>query len=337
MNAIELIMKRVTRSVAVMLVFTVTIVSCISPSSSESLVLSPSPRVSHRMAYDSNRNVSVLFGGASDICEDTNKPCLFNDTWEYDGMSWKKVITQKSPSPRSSFAFGYDPNDKKIILFGGLAGGDELNDTWEYDGHNWELIQTSISPLYLDFPRMAYSEYRRSLILFGFSEKSNKHETWEYKNSIWILIDSEFVTPLPPQMLSRVIFPVLTYNPSSNTMLLQAEQGLTFEYNFSNWNYIHIQEPNLPNYLLNEIIYDTNRNKIILIVANKSSENISLWEFTDENWAVIPAKNSPSIRYKFSAIYDVKRKSIVVFGGETNDGRTLNETWEFDGTNWSQR
>jgi hypothetical protein len=43
----------------------------------------PRPRAGHSMAYDTTRNRTVLFGG-------TVGDALVNDTWEWDGQSWRE-------------------------------------------------------------------------------------------------------------------------------------------------------------------------------------------------------------------------------------------------------
>lgn len=310
--------------------------SCVEPIP-KPLTISPSPRAGHGMVYDSKRNVSVLFGGASTSCEDQNENCLLSDTWEYDGANWAEVITPISPSARSSFAFGYNPHEGKTVLFGGYADGEELNDTWEYDGKTWILRNSSLSPLYIDFPQMIYSQSRESLILFGYAEISNTHETWEYKDGVWIIIDNKFIFPLPNQMTMRVLYSGLVYNPVSDTILLQPQQNLTFEYDYSRWRFIDGQNSNLPRYLAHSLIYDSYRDKILLINADESLKTLTLWEFTGDNWVEVKSSSLPSLRFHFSSVYDEKRKTIILFGGESIDGDAFNETWEYDGAAWVQR
>src|ERR1043165_637309 len=60
------------------------------------LVIGPSPRSGHAMAYDAVRGVTVLFGGGAN-----------GETWEWDGNSWTQRAVA-GPSPRSSHAMAYD-------------------------------------------------------------------------------------------------------------------------------------------------------------------------------------------------------------------------------------
>lgn len=91
--------------------------------------------VGFRLAYDTRRDITVLFGG-----EQTDDR---NDTWEYDGEKWYQATPQESPPARLNHAMVYDEDRQVVVLFGGVdfsdfePGGDLLNDTWEYDGITW--------------------------------------------------------------------------------------------------------------------------------------------------------------------------------------------------------
>ena len=80
------------------------------------------------MAYDSNRQRTVLFGGL-DSASDTR-----NDTWEWDGVIWVPMAPANSPSPRQQTAMAFDAGRGVVVLFGGRDGSLELSDTWEWDG-----------------------------------------------------------------------------------------------------------------------------------------------------------------------------------------------------------
>ncbi|MDP3244850.1 MAG: MopE-related protein, partial [bacterium] len=82
----------------------------------------PAPRVNHAMAYDSQRQKTVLFGGRDGS--------LKGDTWEWNGTTWTQVSTT-GPLPRNDHAMAYDSQRGKVVLFGGYDGG-YPGDTWEY-------------------------------------------------------------------------------------------------------------------------------------------------------------------------------------------------------------
>ena len=86
----------------------------------------PLPRYRHAMAYDSQRGVTVMFGGTSSGSN------YLADTWEWNGSSWTQVSTT-GPSARREHAMAYDSLRGRIVLFGGCC---YLGDTWEWDSQN---------------------------------------------------------------------------------------------------------------------------------------------------------------------------------------------------------
>lgn len=99
-------------------------------------------RYGNRLAFDSNRNVTVLFGGIAP----TSYGGSFGDTWEFDGKNWT-LRTTKGPPPRMSQGMTFDSKRNVVVMFGGYcyaySGGGctqtNMNDTWEWDGKVWTL------------------------------------------------------------------------------------------------------------------------------------------------------------------------------------------------------
>ena len=75
--------------------------------------------------------------------------------------------------------------------------------------------------------------------------------------------------------------------------------------------------------------------KQVMLFGGKTMER----EPFDETWlwdgATFERHESagPSARSHHTAVYDVKRQVVVLFGGEAN-GAVLNDVWEWDGSNW---
>lgn len=90
------------------------------------------PRFSCGYAYDSKRNLLIIFGGdAGDV---------YGDTWSWDGKEWKQ-LSDTGPKPRSMGCLAYDKNRDRIVMFGGrLNWPNDANDTWEWDGTKWKEV-----------------------------------------------------------------------------------------------------------------------------------------------------------------------------------------------------
>jgi hypothetical protein len=88
------------------------------------------------MALDGN--ALFLFGGAASTATFSS---LSEKTWKLTGGTWSELIVDHAPSRRGSPAMAYDPERKKIVLYGGFGPNrGELNDTWEFDGDQWQCI-----------------------------------------------------------------------------------------------------------------------------------------------------------------------------------------------------
>lgn len=111
-------------------------------------------------AFDSHRQVAVLFGGANIVD--------FADTWEWDGNSWTQRFPPVSPPPRIEHTMAFD-SDRNVMV---MAGGTSLSvyvfdDTWEYDGITWRQVAVRTPYPGVAAPLMAYDRVRKVMILHG--------------------------------------------------------------------------------------------------------------------------------------------------------------------------
>ncbi|MBL8765253.1 MAG: hypothetical protein JNM07_13390 [Phycisphaerae bacterium] len=132
---------------------------------------SPPARYLHAMVYDTARKRTVLFGGA-------DRDVVFGDTWEYDGVTWKRIDIP-GPPPRAYHSMVYDRYRGVAVLHGGVDyAGNRFEDTWEYDGVRWRLMATT-GPGKRFFSAAAFDESRTQTVLFGgFSDAGYASDTW---------------------------------------------------------------------------------------------------------------------------------------------------------------
>jgi hypothetical protein len=91
-------------------------------------VQGPTARYAAAMAYDSVREVVVLFGGNSSGQWPAG---ALGDTWEWNGSAWNQRTSGTSPSPRAHGAMTYDSARGVTVFFGGYNGS-TLGETWEW-------------------------------------------------------------------------------------------------------------------------------------------------------------------------------------------------------------
>lgn len=144
----------------------------------------------HSMAYDSRRQVVVLFGGAWG-------GHLSHDTWEWDGIAWTHR-KEGTPGERTDQAMAYDSARGVTVMFGGVYSDDQeteyYDQTWEWDGEVWDFIADIAEPSPRAFHRMAFDSARGVTVLNGGFSPDNPNavkETWEWDGKVWTLRDAE--------------------------------------------------------------------------------------------------------------------------------------------------
>ena len=101
--------------------------------------VSPVPRIGASMVYDSEHDLTILFGGYTHLLRTE----IDHETWsfDYNTLSWTE-LNPDSELERRAYAMAYDSESEKIVIFGGNTGdepNDFLDDTWvfDYDFNNW--------------------------------------------------------------------------------------------------------------------------------------------------------------------------------------------------------
>jgi Galactose oxidase, central domain len=114
-------------------------------------VHSPSPRTTHRMAYDENTDLIMMFGGCTAYCNYYSKAALTDDQFSLGMDSWSQDAMTK-PSPRCCVGLVYASRSPfsslgyaaGIFLFGGADqthGG--LDDLYFYTADAWCKVSRS--------------------------------------------------------------------------------------------------------------------------------------------------------------------------------------------------
>lgn len=139
-------------------------------------------RANHAVAYDTRRDVGVMFGGSFGST-------VYGETWEFDGATWMQALPTQSPGARTRAAMAFDAARGVVVLFGGAdAAGTQLDDTWTYDGARWTRQTPVARPAVRSAAAMAYDSDRQRVVLFGgwVPSRLDNAETWEWDGSAWL-------------------------------------------------------------------------------------------------------------------------------------------------------
>jgi hypothetical protein len=223
----------------------------------------PSARYLHAMAYDSERNLVVLFGGHQYNAE----------TWVYDLLNdtWTQKFPSSSPSGRHAHAMTYDSARGLVVLQGGRDSAGLSNQTWTYDISNgpngiWNL-ESTMGPA-LEYHSMVYDPMNAAITLFGGSNGGAPlDQTWVYSGNTWTL---ENPSPKPAARIRSS----MTYDTRMNRVLMYGgHDGSSnindlWTYNVSagpdgTWNYFnYLRSPEQRSW--GTITYDSMKRRMVM-------------------------------------------------------------------------
>jgi cysteine-rich repeat protein len=290
------------------------------------------------MAYDANRERTVLFGGRDAI----GSEAVFSTTWEWDGTTWtNQTPTTPSPPPRLLASMAYDARRKVVVLFGGLdASFSVLNDTWIWNGTTWTQVAVGAGPPARAGQGMAYDPVRDAVLVFGGNDGDRDlADTWRWNGMTWV-----DVTPAgsPPAGGTSE----LSYDAAGRRIVLTTVDvneapfaAQTWEWNGTVWTDVTDTAGTLPVFR-HRLAYDVARERMVsiggliydadsnLVPANALFERAHAEAWVERGFTAPRPRASPLAR-------DPNRNRFVLFGGEPGPGQAfLADTWERDGALW---
>ncbi|GAA4277934.1 hypothetical protein JJQ60_20780 [Aquimarina mytili] len=142
----------------------------------------PSERHGVSMAYDTNNESVILFGGST---IDKQYGESKGETWKWNGAQWNKLEI-KQPHGIFNSNMVYDKELKKLIRFGGWNGESRVNETWSLDNNTWNILKIDHKPTSRNHSNMVFDKKRKKIILFGGHDGKNIFgDTWEFVNHKW--------------------------------------------------------------------------------------------------------------------------------------------------------
>lgn len=280
-----------------------------------------SARAEHTFVFDPGRRTLVRFGGVAGTT-------YANDTWEFDGTSWRQLSPATSPSPRGRAATTYDPVRGELVLFGGTtSGGAMLNDTWTFNGSTWTQRTPASAPSPRSGAALVFDPSLQRAVLFGGWVPSglDTNETWEWDGSTWTQITGGIAPPA--RGAHRMV-----YDPARAVLLMfggwntpaGGTVGDTWERGPNGWRQVGGTGPG--NRCDPSFAFDPIRGRSVLfggltsfagptpIVANDT------WEYGRVGWVRRTPTSPPSARAYAEMAFDAVRQRLVLHGGADAGG-----------------
>jgi hypothetical protein len=233
------------------------------------------------IAYNSTRNVLVLYGG---VTREQN----YSDTWEWDGKAWKR-FTVEGPGLREAAGMTYDSKRDRIVLFGGSQNGRMMNDTWEWDGTSW--INVSSEGPSPRFPAgFTYDPVNGYVLLFGGHNLEGQAgttfgDTWTWDGANWQEVST--TGPSARDGARTVFIPtdgkVLLFGGVEMTPVI-ASLNDTWVWNVTQWERVDVQGPFPRTHAA--MAYDEARNVVVMTGGSNGPGSIlrDTWEWDGDIW-----------------------------------------------------
>lgn len=259
---------------------------------------------------------------------------------------WQQLTPAASPTARSGAGMTFDPVTNSVLLFGGSTGLSSSNQTWSYDGSTWTQLAPAVSAPAKVGIELVYDVARGVTVMYGglntsFFGGPSVDQTWEWNGSTWT---QAFPTTTPGGLgnygacYDVVRSRVVLYGGSADSFFPIAESG-TWEFNGTNWSLVAtatspgpLERP--------AMCFHAGINRTVMFggIDPQIGGVDTTWLFDGTNWTAAPITGAkPAVRTGAKMVYDSLRGVCVLTGGANpNTGSAIVDTWEFNGTSWTQ-
>lgn len=283
----------------------------------------PPQRDSSDLVFDSERNVSILFGGRENDLYN-----FLDDTWELYGDLWISRTPATFPSARATHVMAYDILRKRTVMFAGFDGSWPDN-TWEWDENEWlDVSPSENSPSGRTSSALAYDSTRSVSVLFGGFGAQPMNDTWEWNGTTW-----SHKTPQSPPPARHTH--AMAYDSTHGKVILFGGAGNngrlndTWVWDGNDWAQLSPSTPP-PHRDNHSLANDTARGRIILFGGMGEDGKLNdTWEWDGSNWIERIVPTTPPARSGHMSAYDSFYNRVIVFGGADNTS-TLNDTWAYE-------
>jgi N-acetylneuraminic acid mutarotase len=299
--------------------------------------MNPSPRGYVSMAYDSESNQVILFGGQTGVYTD---PANDNDeTWAFDVTSntWKEMKPSVSPPAGAAGVLAYDVESDRVILYGNTRILSTSNTTWAYDfnSNTWTKMEAKGPDGHLGL-KMAYDVESDRIILFGgYDVQSNSFydDTWAYdfNSDSWV----EMKPAISPAGRN---FHMMTYDSKIDRVLMwggdRGEINAIWAYDFNTNTWEQKETKGGPGRRAYGVLtYDAASDQTVLFGGNPGGSNdVWSYDYNQNQWKKMDSSEGPRFLSRHAFLYIPGTDRFILFGGQlgAEEYTYTQQTWAYD-------
>ena len=249
-------------------------------------------------------------------------------------VDWVERRPAGRPTARSQHALAADLSRGQVVLFGGTTPSGALDDTWVWDGNTWAPRSPSSRPSARSGHAMTYDARRGVVVLFGGGTFLG--DTWEWNGASWARV----ATTGPAGRTGHA----MAYDAvRARVVLFGGFLGPTLGWASDTWEWdgrawTQRTTATLPPARQDHALAFDGTGIVLFGGALSSTFFNATWRYDGNDWRMLAPIVSPAGRFDHAMTYDPLRRRAVLFGGATNAALFgTDETWEWDGANWTDR
>ena len=293
-------------------------------------VSSPSPRIVHAMAYDTDNRQVILFGGR-------DASGFTNDTWSYNAIdrTWKELaslpfVLDCPPIPASNLIV-YDMGRRRVLHFGLLDEACSEAQTRVYDvgSNSWNVLTTVGSPQPRQLAAMVYVPDTQQVILFGGeTEEGLNNETWIFDSQMntWQQINT---SPSPTPRLGHA----MVYDETNKQVILfggeisldpftRSDETWAYDVVNNSWSQLSPADRPSPR-SKHAMVYDSANRQILMFGGFSTGSPFPIgdtWIYDPDpaidKWSqLLPPNPVPERRFLHDMVYASATQEAILFGG----------------------
>ncbi|MBM4061349.1 MAG: hypothetical protein FJ265_09695 [Planctomycetes bacterium] len=211
---------------------------------------------------------------------------------------WSLQATANTPTSRTEAAMTFDLARGRTVLFGGAAIGTPAGlraDTWLHDGSDWTLATPANSPAGRLGAGMAFDLARNVVVMFG--GITSMISIALPTNQTWEWDGTDWTQAAPAASPTGRAYHAMAYDVLRQRV----------------------------------VVYGGSTNPGLLMTSNQT------WEYDGTTWVqtALQSPGNPGARQYAGMAYHQALQRSVLFGGISPHTGGNNQTWLYDGTNWT--
>ena len=314
----------------------------------------PGPRFAPGSTFDEVGQRVLLYGGLGSFAPTVRG--ADNDTWEWNGTNWNRIITPHDPGARAAPAMAYDPNQRRVLLFGGFVPPAAGSNTaapddalWSFDGRDWTQVpHTEPWPPPRGLGAMAVDRRTGNLVLHGGLDRititagsldflagtTYLPDTWEWDGAVWRKLAAT---------VAGLGVPTVTSDPLTGDLTLFVDGLQTSAlYKLTDEAWVPLFS-RAPARVFSQASWSSANQQMVVtggvsVVGGRqdSSADASDWLVgTHDDWSKLPDASAPTPRdYAVAAVVRATGHALLS-GGIAGDKSYVADNWIWNGGRWS--